>query len=65
MFQNIFSDQTEFNRDEPDGIAYYWRDLRMEQRYFSERNFARGGLMIWAAFDARGKLQLAFTTSKI
>lgn len=51
--------------DGPDGFAYYWRDLRKEPRYFSRRNFGGGSVMVWGAFTSFGKLDLAFTSSKM
>lgn len=49
--------------DGPDGFSHYWRDLRKGPRYFSRRNFGGGSLMVWGAFSALGKLDLAFTSS--
>jgi transposase len=65
MFQVIFSDEKKWNLDGPDGNAYYWRDLRKEERYLSRRNFGGGSVMVWAAFSSKGKLQLVFTSCKM
>jgi transposase len=46
----IWSDEKKFNLDGPDGIRYYWHDLRYEPNYLSRRNFGGGTLMIWGAF---------------
>jgi transposase len=46
----IWSDENRFNLDGPDGIRYYWHDIRHEPKYLSRRNFGGGTLMIWGAF---------------
>jgi transposase len=46
----IWSDEKKFNLDGPDGIRYYWHDLRHEPKYLSRRNFGGGTLMVWGAF---------------
>lgn len=46
----IWSDEKKFNLDGPDGIRYYWHDLRHEQHYMSRRAFGGGSLMVWGAF---------------
>lgn len=46
----VWSDEKKFNLDGPDGIKYYWHDLRREPRRFSKRQFGGGSLMIWGAF---------------
>jgi transposase len=61
----VFSDEKKFNLDGPDGMDFYWRDLRKEPLYFSTRNFGGGSVMIWGAFSFSGKAELAFTTSKM
>lgn len=43
----IFTDEKKWNLDGPDGLRYYWHDLRKEPRYFSKRNFGGGSLMVW------------------
>lgn len=56
----IFTDEKKFNLDGPDGWSFYWHDLRKEPRVFSKRAFGGGGVMIWGAFSARGKVNLVF-----
>ena len=46
----VWSDEKKFNLDGPDGIRYYWHDLRKEPKIFSKRQFGGGSLMIWGAF---------------
>ena len=49
----MFSDDKKFNLDDPDGFAYYWRDIRRDERYFSKRQCGDGGVMVWAAITPR------------
>ena len=35
-----------FNLDGPDGLAYYWHDLRMEELTFSRRQQGGGSVMV-------------------
>uniref|UniRef100_A0AC34QA22 Transposase n=1 Tax=Panagrolaimus sp. JU765 TaxID=591449 RepID=A0AC34QA22_9BILA len=56
----IFTDEKKFNLDGPDGLAYYWRDLRTEPHYFNRRNFGGGSTMVWGGFCADGTLRIAF-----
>lgn len=60
----VFSDEKKFNLDGPDGIQYYWRDLRREPQYFKKRQSGGGSVMVWAAFSGRGKTKLAFLEGK-
>jgi hypothetical protein len=50
----VFSDEKKFNLDGPDGYAYYWHDLRKEERIFSKRCFGGGSLMVWGCFGFNG-----------
>lgn len=43
----IFSDEKKFNLDGPDGFAYYWHDLRTEEKIFSKRQSGGGSVMVW------------------
>ena len=54
----IWSDEKKFNLDGPDGIRYYWHDLRNEQHYLSRRAFGGGTLMVWGAFFGEKLLDL-------
>ena len=63
--QVIFSDEKKWNLDGPDGFCHYWRDLRKEPRLLSRRNFGGGSLMVWAAFNVKETLELAFPSTRI
>lgn len=54
-----FSDEKRWNLDGPDGIAYYWHDLRKEKRFFSKRQGGGQSLNIWAAVSLSGKTSLS------
>lgn len=58
--KTIWSDEKKFNLDGPDGFAYYWHDLRKEERYFSKRQGGGGSVMVWGAFSGSGCSTLAF-----
>jgi hypothetical protein len=55
----VFSDEKKFNLDGPDGFKYYWRDMRQPAQSFVRRQNGGGSVMIWGAFSARGKSELA------
>ncbi|EYB96308.1 hypothetical protein Y032_0151g2804 [Ancylostoma ceylanicum] len=61
----IFSDEKKFNLDGPDGVKSYWRDLRKNPIVFSRRNFGGGSLMVWGAFCAASKLEIAFVSCRM
>ena len=60
----IFSDEKKFNLDGPDGLQYYWHDLRRNEEVFSKRPFGGGSVMIWAAFSSKGKTSLVILEGK-
>ena len=55
----VFSDEKKFNLDGPDGFAYYWHDLRKEEKYFSKRQQRGSGVTIWAAISYYGLSSIA------
>jgi len=55
----VFSDEKKFNLDGPDGFAYYWHDLRREEKVFSKRQNGGGSVMVWGGFSFNGKTALA------
>ncbi|KAG6962143.1 hypothetical protein JG688_00008758 [Phytophthora aleatoria] len=56
----IFSDEKKFNLDGPDGLQYYWHDLRCEKETYFSRQNGRGSVMVWGGFSLKGKTDLAF-----
>lgn len=61
----FFSDKKHFNLEKSYGHKYVWQDiLRESASVFSGRN---GGerIIVWAAFSAKGKADLALTTSTL
>ena len=47
----LFSDEKKLNVDGPDSAAYYWHDLRKEERIFSKLQQGGQSLMVWTGFD--------------
>jgi transposase len=60
----VFSDEKKFNLDGPDGLQYYWHDLRNEKELFSKRQSGGGCVMVWGAFYANGKTELVILDGK-
>ncbi|KAG3109322.1 hypothetical protein PI125_g11048 [Phytophthora idaei] len=56
----IFSDEKKFNLDGPDGMQYYWDDLRTEKETFYSRQNGGGSVMIWGGFSSKGTTDIAF-----
>lgn len=61
----IFSDEKKFNLDGPDGFAYYWHDLRKENRVFSTRQSGGGSVMVWAAIGYEKKGPIEFLSHRM
>lgn len=61
----VFVDEKKFNLDGPDGFAYYFHDLRKEERIFSKRNFGGGSLMVFAAVEHSGTVSLQFVSTRM
>jgi transposase len=49
-----FSDEKKFNLDGPDGFAYYWHDIRKDEKVFSKRVQGGGSIMVWGCFGYNG-----------
>ena len=54
----VFSDEKKLNLDGPDGLRYYWHDLRQEKEVMSKRGFGGGSVMVWGAFGYFGKTDI-------
>ncbi|KAI8114751.1 Poly [ADP-ribose] polymerase [Lucilia cuprina] len=61
----LFSDEKKFNLDGPDGFQYYWHDLQKDKKVRMSRNFGGGSLMIWGGFSIKGKLPLAWISTRM
>ncbi len=46
--------EKKFNLDGPDCFAYYWHDIRQDERYFSKRRYGGGSVMVWDAMSYYG-----------
>ena len=60
----VFSDEKKFNLDGPDGLAYYWHDIRREKQYFEKRQQGGESVMVWGAISYYGVNQLAILEGK-
>ncbi|KAG3112528.1 hypothetical protein PI124_g2657 [Phytophthora idaei] len=60
----IFSDEKKFNLDGPDGMQYYWHDLRTEKETFYSRQNGGGSVMIWGGFSSKGTTDIAFLSGR-
>ncbi|KAH9115048.1 hypothetical protein AeMF1_010892 [Aphanomyces euteiches] len=56
----IWSDEKKFNLDGPDGLRYYWHDLRKAPETSFSRSFGGKSVMIWACFSSHGSSEIAF-----
>ena len=63
--QVLFSDEKKFNLDGLDGAAYYWHDLRKEEKIFSKRQQGGQSLMDWDGFDYRGQANITFPEGRM
>lgn len=63
-YNAIFSDEKKFNLEGPDGLMYYWRDLRKEPLQCQRRAFKGGSVMVWGGISVHGKTQLAILEGK-
>jgi transposase len=61
----VWSDEKKFNLDGPDGLQYYWHDLRKEPELFSKNAMGGGSVMIWAGFGWNGKTDMAFIDGRM
>lgn len=61
----LFTDEKKFNLDGPDGLAYYYHDLRKEESILSRRRHGGGTVMIWAGIGYYGKTDIKFVPQKM
>jgi transposase len=61
----VWSDEKRFNLDGPDGLHYYWHDLRKEKLLSVRRNAGGGSVMIWACFGFYGKSEICFVNERM
>lgn len=61
----IFSDEKKFNLDGPDGYAYYFHDLRKEEKFLSRRQMGGGSLMIWGCIGYKKTGSICFLPTKV
>ena len=60
----IFSDEKKFNLDGPNGLGYYWQDLRKEQQRVSTRQTGGGSVLLWGCITFNGVDLLVVTEAK-
>ena len=60
----LFSDEKKWNLYGPDGYQYYWSDSSTPKMVFSKRQNSGGGIMVWGAISANGKLPLVIMNGK-
>jgi hypothetical protein len=61
----IWSDEKKFNLDGPDGMQYYWVDLRKELEIFSKNVHGGGSVIVWAAFSWDGTTDIVFVDGRL
>lgn len=62
--QIVWSDEKKFNLDGPDGLGYYWHDIRQAKQTFFSRHSGGGSVMVWGCFSGSGLGELALLTGK-
>ena len=56
----VFSDESRFPLDGPDGLSAHWHDTRRPWRWHHNRQNQGGSVMIWTCFSAHDKSELVF-----
>jgi len=54
----VVKDEKRFNLDGPDGLSYYWHDLRQTPEIFSKRQQGGASVMVWGAISYYGLCDL-------
>lgn len=52
----VFTDEKMFNLDGPDGLQYYWRDIRRKPEKYSKRVQSRRFVTVWRNISYQGKI---------
>lgn len=58
--RTFFSDEKKWNLDGPDGLKCYWYCPRNDPKVAFSRQNGGGSVMVWGAFFANGKTEIAF-----
>jgi len=61
----VWSDEKKFNLDGPDGVQYYWADLRNEREIFSKNAMGGGSVMVWDGFSWDGTTDIVFIDGRL
>ena len=54
-----------FNLDNPDGLKYYFHDIRKETMSAIRRQMGGGGVIVWAGIGYFGKTSIKFIVAKM
>ena len=54
----VFTDVTQFNLDEPEGLYDYWHDLRTSPDVLSKRQRDGGSVMVWGGIFNSGIIRV-------
>ncbi|KAG4228405.1 hypothetical protein PC116_g23242 [Phytophthora cactorum] len=60
----VFTDEKNFNLDDPDEFRCYWHDTRVAPKLMSKRVNGGGSVMIWADASMYGKTDVVFLNGR-